>query len=579
MRCLHHRAGEPRAQPLVVPICWLLCILGLTGGVCLASPAQPRTGSTPRLSACGPALQLQVDGAPYLLLGGEVTNSASSSPAYMAGVWSRLRQMHLNTVLLPVSWQQIEPRHGAFDFSVLDALIKGARQHQLHLVLLWFGSWKNSTSSYAPSWVKRDSGAFPRARLPNGEPTDILSALSEANVDADRAAFAALMAHVKRVDGQAHTVLMIQVENEVGMLQAAREHGTAGDAAYGAAVPVQLIDYLAAHRATLDPWLVDAWRRNGFRMHGTWEQVFGAAHGGEVFTAWHDARYVDEVARAGKLAYDLPMYVNAALNAPGKLAGEFPSGGPIPRDIDVWKAAAPAIDFLAPDIYFYDFTRWLDPYHRRDNATFIPEARGVRSGRMGANVAYAVGADSAIGFSPFAIDTLSMANAYPDHVADVYRVMEALSPQILAAQCAAKIIGFQSVMTRAGRGFASTGPYRGPVDLTPQVRTLGNYRFEISFAAGEPDSADGDGQLAGGFVLETAPDTFIAAGAGFTLSFQSLAAGAGKAGIDMDWEVLPAAHGWRHGRLLNGDDTVEGRVIRLPPGKWSAQEFSLYDYR
>lgn len=497
----------------------------------------------------------------------------------MAGVWARLQAMHLNTVLLPVSWQQIEPQRGAFDFSVLDDLIKGARQHHLHLVLLWFGSWKNSTSSYAPSWVKRDFRAFPRARLPSGEPTDILSALSPANVAADSAAFAALLSHVKRIDGREHTVLMVQVENEVGMLQSSREYGGLGDAAYAAAVPGELMVYLMAHRSTLRPWLLKVWRAHGFRRHGSWREVFGAANGGEIFTAWHDARYVNAVAHAGKEVYDLPMYVNAALNRRGKRAGEFPSGGPIPRDIDIWKAAAPQINFLSPDIYFYNFGHWLDPYHRSDNATFIPEARGVRSGRMAANVAYAFGDDSAIGFSPFAIDDLSENRTYRNHVFGVYSIVGALSHEILEAQCKGRIVGFHSVMTAPGYGFQSTGPYTGPVDLSPQTRLLGGYGFRIDFDGDGPRDADADGRLAGGMLMETSAGNFIVAGSGFTLSFRATAEGAGRTGIDMDWELLPHGTGWRHGRLLNGDDTVEGRVIRLPPGKWSAQEFSLYNYR
>lgn len=560
---------------LAVALAVLAFMAGLGGA--RAAPADGR--AAPRLAACGPAVQLRVDGSPYLMLGGELTNSASSSPAYMDGVWARLQGMHVNTVLLPVSWQQIEPRHGVFDFSVLDDMVRGARAHHLHLVLLWFGSWKNSTSSYAPSWVKRDYRTYPRAELPSGEPTDILSALAPANVAADSAAFAALMGHVKRVDGGAHTILMVQVENEVGMLEAAREHGDAADAAYADPVPRALMAYLAAHRSTLRPWLLDAWQRHGFRGQGTWREVFGAADGGEIFTAWFDARYVNAVARAGKQAYDLPMYVNAALNLPDKRAGEFPSGGPVPRDIDIWKAAAPAIDFLAPDIYFYNFGHWLDPYRRPDNATFVPETRGVRSGRFAANAAYAFGAEAAMGFSPFAIDTLSEVAAYRDRVARVYGYLAALSRQILAAQCAGAIAGFHSVMTAAGQGFQSTGPYAGPIDLTPQTRVLGNYRFRIEFDRGDPHGPDVDGQLAGGLLMETAPGTFIVAGSGVTLAFESTVPNAGRTGIDMDWELLPAGDGWRHGRLLNGDDTVEGRVIRLPPGAWSAQEFSLYDYR
>jgi len=57
--------------------------------------------------------------------------------------------------------------------------------------------------------------------------------------------------------------------------------------------------------------------------------------------AWHYARYADALAVAGKAAYSPPMYVNAALNRMGKAPGEYPSGGPLPHLLDVWKAGAP----------------------------------------------------------------------------------------------------------------------------------------------------------------------------------------------------------------------------------------------
>ena len=166
----------------------------------------------------GTATQLIVDGKPFLMLAGELRNSSATSLDYMKRVWPRLvAQTKLNTILAGVSWNQIEPQEGKFDFTVLDGVIQGAREHNLRLVLLWFGSWKNSLSSYAPDWVKRDFERFPRAQFEGGVSIEELSTLSEANRDADARAFAALMRHVKAVDGRQHTVIMIQVENEVGM--------------------------------------------------------------------------------------------------------------------------------------------------------------------------------------------------------------------------------------------------------------------------------------------------------------------------------------------------------------------------
>jgi beta-galactosidase GanA len=299
----------------------LATLLGLTASPAAAQPARARTA--------GEAVQLIVDGRPFLILGGELANSSASGRAYMAPVWPRLRAMGLNSVVAPVSWELIEPAEGRWDFTSVDALIEDARANDMHLVLLWFGAWKNSMSSYAPAWVKRDTARFPRVRGPDGAAMEMLSAFDPHALAADVRAFAALMAHLRAMDGARHTVLMVQVENEVGMIPSAREHGPEADAAFAGPVPRALTDWLAAHRATLAPSLRALWEANGARRAGSWREVFGEGDAAEeIFTAWSFARYVEAVAAAaGKAQYRLPMYVNAALARPGRRAGEYPSGG------------------------------------------------------------------------------------------------------------------------------------------------------------------------------------------------------------------------------------------------------------
>ncbi|HTJ28878.1 MAG TPA: beta-galactosidase, partial [Acidobacteriaceae bacterium] len=119
---------------------------------------------------------LMVDGAPYLVLGGQIHNS-SAWPSELPQVWKSMEALHANTVEAPVYWEQFEAQEGHFDYSTVDALLDGARAHQLHLVVLWFGTWKNGNNHYVPTWVKADTKRFPRTIRPDGEPIDVMSPL------------------------------------------------------------------------------------------------------------------------------------------------------------------------------------------------------------------------------------------------------------------------------------------------------------------------------------------------------------------------------------------------------------------
>ncbi|MBE3134196.1 MAG: beta-galactosidase, partial [Acidobacteria bacterium] len=342
----------------------------------------------PHLAKRGTATQLVVDGAPFLILGGEIGNS-SGEAGYLRPFWPTLQAMKLNTVLAPVYWDLTEPGEGQFDFSQVDGLIRDARAHQTRLVLLWFASWKNSISCYAPAWVKTDTRRFPRARDRAGRSLDILSSFAAANQTADARAFAALMRHLREFDGEHHTVIMAQVENEIGMIPEARDRSVVADELFAKPVPPALVEYLRRRDEQLAPELRALWVAQGRRSTGTWEQVFGPGPAAdEIFTAWHFASYTQAVASAGKAEYGLPMFVNAALIRPGYLPGQYPSGGPLPHLIDVWRAAAPAIDFLSPDIYFPNFAEWCRRYTRSENPLFIPEAQ--RTSDASVNVLYAV---------------------------------------------------------------------------------------------------------------------------------------------------------------------------------------------
>lgn len=459
----------------------------------------------PHLRLQGTASQLMVGGEPFLILGGELGNSSASDLDYMEPIWAKLVQMNLNTVLAPVYWDRIEPQEGIFDFTLVDGLLDRARMHNLRLVLLWFGSWKNSMSCYVPEWVKTDSKRFDRARLKTGQAVEILSAFSEENLHADTRAFSVLMRHLRKVDSQQQTVIMVQVENEVGMLTDARDYSSAANDAFARPVPKKLIEYLKDQKDLLAPAIHKQWKRKGFKTSGTWQEVFGKGLAtDEIFMAWHYGRYVDHVTAAGKAEYALPMYVNAALNRPGHKPGRYPSAGPLPHLMDIWRAAAPSIDFFSPDIYFPNLVEWCRRYHQSGNLLFIPEVK--RGPDNGAQAFYAIGRHYGIGFSPFSIE--SFAGPENCSLSQSYAVLDQLSPLIGRHQGKATMTGV--LLDK---------------ENSVQEITLGGYVLTVSHDytwgwSGGDAQADTWPQ-AGGILISLSPDEYLIAGTGLIVTFAS----------------------------------------------------------
>jgi beta-galactosidase GanA len=535
-----------------------------TGGA--APPAQ--TVSLPHLEKRGEAIQLVVDSAPFLVLGGELGNSAGE-PDYLRQHWTRLKALNLNTVLAPVSWDLTEPEEGRFDFSTVDGLIRDARANGSRLVLLWFATWKNSMSCYAPTWVKTDTRRFPRARDSEGRSLDILSPFAAANRDADARAFSALMRHLREIDGDRHTVIMVQVENEVGMIPEARDRSAAANDLFEKPVPAALLEYLRRQDASPSPGLRDLRPVERQKSAGSWEQVFGPGRATEeLFIAWHFASYAGAVASAGKAEYALPMFVNAALIRPGYLPGQYPSGGPLPHLFDVWRAAAPSIDFLAPDIYFANFAEWARRYARPGNPLFVPEAQ--RTGEASVRAFYAIAQLNAIGFSPFGIE--SIAGPAATSLGEAYRLLAGLAPTILAHQ---------------GRGTMAGLLPEGPEQRQPLELTLGDYVVRVTYEQQIPPAlADGAAAAAGGpvslpsggLVILTGRDEFLFAGTGVTATFAP-ARSDDHVGILNVEEVGFDSGRPTHVRWLNGDETHQGRHVRLEPGHFSVQRVKVYRYR
>jgi beta-galactosidase GanA len=536
------------------------------------------TNQLPHLARVNGATRLIVDGSPTLLRGGELHNSSASSLAYMnREVWNRVESIGCNMILPALGWEQIEPREGSFDFTLIDGLVEQAQKRNVLLAPLWFGAYKNAQSNYAPAWVKTDIERFPRAEARTGIRLEAVSVLSNELREADSKAFAAMMTRIREIDPTGETVVMMQVENEVGLLGGSRDLSALSRRAYEAEVPKQLTDYLAGNRSHLQPELRSMWERHGSLEEGAWSALFGGeADGDEVFMAWHFASYVGAVASAGIARHPIPMYANAWLvQNDAQKAGDYPSGGPVAHMIDVWRAAAPNLAFLAPDIYLPGFEKECRRYNQPANTLFIPEMS--RDHSAAAKAFYAIGEHAAIGVAPFGIDSMEGGDAgsVPAPLSparllqSTYRLLGDMAPLLLSVDAAAT------------RGFIEDVT----VAESPSVIIdLGDYRiiidWENALKVREGRRKPGDASICGGgLVIRIAPEEFVIAGFGFRARFEC----PGEPGSAVEYLAIDegdfAAGEWVPGRRLNGDEYridlwigVDGKpqIRRVAPYRYPA---------
>ena len=507
-------------------------------GLCIL-PTFLIAADTPRLQQKDGRFALVVDGKPFLVLAAQINNS-SAWPASLPSVWPALEAMHVNTVEAPVYWEQMEPEPGKFDFSNVDALLAGAREHHLRLVLLWFGTWKNGQAHYIPEWMKNDTKRYPRALSAYGKVLPVLSASSVNNLEADKHAFAALMRHLREADAAQRTVIMVQVENESGSIGTVRDHSPAAQKEFAGALPPALAS--ALHVGS-----------------GSWSQVFGP-DADESFAAYSVAHYIDEVARAGKAEYPLPMYCNVWIKYPvhaledrdrASPGQEYPSGGPQQDNINIWKAAAPAIDLLAPDFYSDDmlfYREIIAAYHRDDNALFIPET-GMQN-NFGRYFFYALG-HGAIGFSPFGVDytgwTISD-EKIPSWLSEDYALFKPMAGQVAQLNFDGKL---QTAIE--DKGSVRTPLHFGDVDAVV------SFGFPQRDGEMPPGNSDSHGRA---MVAQLGPLEYLVTGFDASVSFK-LADTAGKA-QNQQLEILRAEEGryvngsWQALRIWNGDQTDRG---------------------
>lgn len=483
---------------------------------------------------------LMVDGGPYLELGVQANNS-SAWPGYLDKVWPAAETLHANTVELPIYWEQLEPVQSKFDFSVVDLILKQAREHHLRLVLLWFGTWKNGSSHYTPDWIKADQEKYPFVLGKDGQTVDSPSPFAPARLEADRIAFRSLMRHLAIADLQ-RTVIMVQVENEAGEWGGVRDYGAAAEKAFAGSVPDELVKGVG-------------------KQPGTWSQVFGE-DADETFMAWYIARYIEQVAAAGKQEYPLPMYVNAALRDPfhpGK-APSYESGAPTDNNIDLWKIAAPSITVVAPDIYMAEYSKYMkvmDLYKRSNNPLLIPETGN--SGAFARYVFAAIG-QGAVGWAPFGLDLTRYSNQVSGPEA---MEQSALTP--VAAQYA--LLGPIARKLAAGN---LAGKVRGASeDPDNHTQTLDFGRWQVVLEYGMPSFGNwmkpkGNTPPDGGAViLELGPDEYLVAGHHVRVDFKpTYAPGKKRLWMKVEEGSYDAAGNWKIARIWNGDQTDYGLNLK-----------------
>ncbi|MGO4235509.1 DUF5597 domain-containing protein [Pseudarthrobacter sp. YAF2] len=520
----------------------------------------------PRLERTGSHTRLIVDEKPFLCVGGELHNSSSSDRKYMSPIWDKLATAGINSVIAPVSWEQVEPWEGQFDFSIVDGLVADARSAGVRLVIIWFGAFKNASSTYAPSWVRADRERFPRAdrgakpmktpfSYPGSMPRPSLSVFSRNLFEADRTAYTAFMMHVARIDPD-HTVIMVQVENEVGLLGAGRDRSAVAEAVWNAPVPEALIAAVSSAPESFDPEFVRVLAANPDRSM-SWADHFSDYNptADETFMAWGFATFVGGLAAAGKEILPLPAYANAWLGPQRgqDLPGQYPSGGPTARMIPVWRAAAPALDFVAPDIYVPDSAEVMRQYASALNPLFIPEAR-FRAG----DAFLAIGGFGGFGYHAFGVEEAREGNQF----STACRIITSLTTEIVDAQGDNRIFGFAldqdedcvsadvsgTVITvRNARKLLENMLLDVGVRVPPAPELPG----ETVAATHGPTPADG---RPFGLVLAINPSEFIVVGQGAQVDFHKQGA---DVELDSVRELVLTDTGVREGRYLNGDERLE----------------------
>ncbi len=526
----------------------------------MAKPVRARAAAAPmpQLVQKDGRFALMVDGSPFLIMAGQANNS-SNYLNVLPKVWPAIADMHANTLVMPVAWEQVEPVEGKFDFSFVDTLIAQARANKVRLDILWFGTWKNTGPSYTPQWVQQDNKRFPRLTKKDGSTFYCLSPLADTTREADKKAYVALLNHIKAIDPQ-HTVIMLQIENEVGCYGSVRDYSPKGDALMNQPVPAALIAKMGTR---------------ALKPSGNWHEVFGP-DADEYFQTWSIASYIDDIAKAGKAILPLPTYVNASLRdtVNPQSPETYAAGGPTYNVLDIYKVAAPHIDMQEPDIYSHDsvvYENNLRLYGRPDNALFVAETGNAAAY---APKFYSMLGHQGIGFDPFGIDYTGYTNhplgndpvAFgPEEVkpfASVYRSFAPMQRLWAKLSFEGKVWGVSEPDDHAAQTLDLGANWSAKVQY--RLWQFGLPEWDPQNKAGYPENSD---TPRGGVAVAMLDDhTFLVTGMQSRITFGNGSANAKKGFIQTIQEGHFDANGtWVFDRVWNGDETDYGLNFTAEP--------------
>jgi hypothetical protein len=276
-------------------------------------------------------LLLYVDGHPFAALASEVPwwdlrpGDAGQNLGVYDYLYAAAEKMNLNAIKVPVKWAMVEPQEGRYDFSYVDHAKQTAEKYHLKLVLDWFGHYASNDGNiygdlagqqYAPLYIIQDEARYPRAVDADGAAHhNAISYEYDPVIKRESLAFRAFMQHIKEIDSSAHTIVMVQFENEISVFGSDRKN----------------------------PKL---WRDHSPVAN----QTFAEKHYTDdlKYSAWRlSSHWLRPVSDAGSAAYPIPLFHNYV----GGTIEDWMVGGAPGEDVATDLENCPNVSFIGVNLY------------------------------------------------------------------------------------------------------------------------------------------------------------------------------------------------------------------------------------